>query len=113
MRIPTALALLLAASATAGALEPLNGPVPLAPAQAEAPSPGRHPRTALLTVEVAVSSHDADRGLKVKLYARAGVPTYWIVDVPGKAVEVRTDPGPDGYRGLEVYGLDGAVPCPV
>jgi tetratricopeptide (TPR) repeat protein len=40
MRIPTALALLLAASATAGALEPLNGPVPLAPAQAEAPSPG-------------------------------------------------------------------------
>ncbi|MGO9557921.1 MAG: Uma2 family endonuclease [Acidimicrobiales bacterium] len=80
---------------------------------AEKPPPGQHPRTALLAVEVAVTSHEADRGLKAELYARAGVPTYWLVDVPGKAVEVRTDPGPDGYRGLEVYGLDGAVPCPV
>ena len=79
---------------------------------AEKPPPGQHPRTALLVVEVSFSSPQADRGVKVQLYARAGVPTYWLIDVPGKAVEVRTDPGPDSYRGLEVYGLDGSVPSP-
>ncbi len=79
---------------------------------AEKPPPGEHPRTALLVVEVSFSSPQIDRGVKAELYARAGVPTYWLVDVPGKAVEVRTDPGPDGYSSLEVYGLDRAVPSP-
>jgi Uma2 family endonuclease len=76
------------------------------------PSRGRHPRTALLVVEVSFSSPLIDRGVKAELYARAGVPTYWLVDVRGRAVEVRTDPGPDGYRGCEVYGLGKAVPAP-
>jgi Uma2 family endonuclease len=78
----------------------------------EEPSPGRHPRTASLVVEVSFSSPQIDRGIKADLYATAGVPTYWLIDVLGKAVEVRTDPGPDGYRRCEVYGLDGAVPSP-
>jgi Uma2 family endonuclease len=76
------------------------------------PSPESHPRTALLVVEVSFSSPQMDRGIKSELYARAGVPTYWLVDVLGKAVEVRTDPGPDGYRRLEVYGSGTAVPSP-
>lgn len=76
------------------------------------PSSEHLPRTALLAVEVAVTSHKQDRGAKAAEYARAGVGTYWLVDVPGRTVEVRTDPGPDGYRGLEVYGLGTAVPSP-
>jgi Uma2 family endonuclease len=76
------------------------------------PLPGRHPRTALLVVEVSFSSPRIDRGVKADLYARAGVPTYWLIDVLGKAVEVRTDPGPDGYRRCEVYGLGTTVPSP-
>jgi Uma2 family endonuclease len=79
---------------------------------AEKPPPGQHPRTALLTVEVAVTSHDADRGLKVRLYAKAGVPTYWLIDVPGRAVEVRTDPGPEGYGRCEIYKPGDRVPSP-
>lgn len=60
--------------------------------------PRSHPRTALLVVEVAVSSHGVDRGVKDRLYAGADIPAYWIVDIPGLAVEVRSDPGPAGYR---------------
>ena len=41
----------------------------------------------------------------------AGV-TYWIVDVPAKAVEVRTEPGPKGYGRCEIYGLGTEVPSP-
>jgi Uma2 family endonuclease len=74
--------------------------------------PAHHPRTALLVVEVSFSSPRIDRGVKAELYAKAGVPTYWLVDLIGKAVEVRIDPGPDGYRGYEVYGPGKAVPSP-
>jgi Uma2 family endonuclease len=75
-------------------------------------TPLHHPREALLTVEVAVSSHEKDRGKKAHVYARKGVPTYWLVDVPGKAVEVRTDPGPEGYGQCEVYKAGERVPSP-
>lgn len=36
------------------------------------------PRTALLVVEVAVTSHAKDRATKAEAYARAGVPTYLL-----------------------------------
>jgi Uma2 family endonuclease len=76
------------------------------------PPLGRHPRTALLVVEVAVTSHREDRGEKANLYAGAPIPTYWLVDVPGRIVEVRTDPGPKGYRHCEIYGIARSVPSP-
>jgi len=44
------------------------------------PPLGCHPRTALLAVEVAVTSHREDRGEKAVLYAGAPIPTYWLVD---------------------------------
>ncbi len=56
-----------------------------------------HPDTALLVIEVAVTSHAVDRMQKSRIYARAGIPEYWLVDVPGQAIEVRTQPTADGY----------------
>ncbi len=77
------------------------------------PPRGRHPSEALLIVEVTVSSHQFDRGAKSAMYARAGVPAYWLVDVPGRAIEVRTELGPDGYGHCEVFREGAAVPSPV
>jgi Uma2 family endonuclease len=51
-----------------------------------------HPRTALLVVEVADSSLKQDRLTKAPIYAGAGVPEYWIVNVPGQQVEVYRTP---------------------
>ena len=76
------------------------------------PSPDRHPRTALLVVEVAVSSHELDRGVKARLYGRAGVPAYWLVDVPGRTVEIRTDPGAEGYHRCDVHPAGASIPSP-
>jgi Uma2 family endonuclease len=75
-------------------------------------SPHCHPRTTLLAVEVAVSSHKKDRETKANMYAWAPVTTYWIVDVPARTVEVRTEPGPKGYGRCDVYGLGTKVPSP-
>lgn len=72
----------------------------------------RHPRTALLAVEVAVTSHKKDRDTKANMYAWAPIPTYWLVDVPGRAVEVRSDPGPQGYSRCEVYKVGDRIPSP-
>jgi Uma2 family endonuclease len=80
---------------------------------AHRPPPGRHPTTALLVVEVAVSSQMIDRNVKAAMYAKAGIPTYWLVDVPGRAVEVRTEPGPDGYGRCQTYPEPASVPCPL
>ncbi len=72
----------------------------------------RHPRTALLVVEVAVSSHNKDRETKANMYAWAPVPNYWLVDVLAGTVEVRTEPGPAGYGRCEIYGAGTNVPSP-
>jgi Uma2 family endonuclease len=72
----------------------------------------RHRRTALLVVEVAVTSHDRDRDTKTSMYASAPVLIYWLVDVLAKTVEVRTEPGSDGYGRCEIYGLGTKVPSP-
>jgi len=76
-------------------------------------SPKQHARTAVLVVEVAVTSHLIDRDSKAALYARAGVPVYWLVDVPARAVEVRTEPASDGYRRCEVFVEGVCAPSPV
>jgi Uma2 family endonuclease len=60
---------------------------------------GRHPNAAdvLLLIEVSESSLAYDRGTKLALYARFGVPEVWIVDLPGAAIEVYREPAGDGY----------------
>jgi Uma2 family endonuclease len=77
------------------------------------PPRGRHLRTALLVAEVAVTSHPLDRGKKAALYAEAAIPNYWLVDVPGRAVEVRTRPGANGYEKCETYREGDVVPAPL
>jgi Uma2 family endonuclease len=58
-----------------------------------------HPTAAdvLLVVEVADSPLAYDRGPKLALYARHGVPEVWILDLAGRALEVCREPGGDGY----------------
>jgi Uma2 family endonuclease len=80
---------------------------------AHEPPPGRHLQNALLAIEVAVSSHMIDRNVKAELYARAGIPTYWLIDVPGRTVEIRTEPGSGGYTRCEIYREGSVVPSPL
>jgi Uma2 family endonuclease len=62
-----------------------------------------HPNAAdvLLLVEVSETSLAYDRGVKLALYARFGVPEVWIVDLPGSAVEVYREPKEGAYASRE------------
>ena len=57
-----------------------------------------HPEAALLIVEVSNSSLRTDRGVKARIYATAGVPEYWVVNLVDEQVEVFRDPTGDSYR---------------
>jgi len=58
----------------------------------DAQSGKHHPRTALLVIEVAGDSLRLDRGSKAALYARAGIPEYWIVNLAETTIEVHREP---------------------
>jgi Uma2 family endonuclease len=51
-----------------------------------------HPATPVLVVEVAESSLAFDRRGKGSLYARAGIPEYWIVNLVDRVLEVHRHP---------------------
>lgn len=71
----------------------------------------RNPTSAdsCLVVEVAETSLAHDRGWKKRIYARAGVPVYWIVNLIDRQVEVFTLPSgpadkPD-FAQRQVFGV--------
>ncbi len=75
-----------------------------------------HPNTVELVVEVASTSLDYDRVIKASLYAAAGIPEYWVLDLKDRRLEVSRDPIPMpdqpfgyGYRSLTIYLPDDEV----
>jgi Uma2 family endonuclease len=57
-----------------------------------------HPTTAWLVVEVADTSLQQDRLTKSRIYAAAGIPEYWIVNLRDSVVEVMREPDPAQAR---------------
>ena len=51
----------------------------------------------LLVIEVYNSSLACDQGAKLSLYARYGVPEYWVVDVIGRKIVKYSEPARQGY----------------
>ncbi len=54
-----------------------------------------HPTTAVLVVEIAETSLRTDRDIKGSLYAQAGIPEYWLLNLKERVLEVYRDPAPD------------------
>lgn len=63
------------------------------------PTPGQ----VHLVIEVAFTSVDYDRGRKRDAYARAGIPRYWLANLPDRAIEEYSDPDQAAgvYRRME------------
>lgn len=57
-----------------------------------------HPTRAFLIIEVADASLKFDRQDKAELYACAGVPEYWIVNLAEKLIECYREPGAGAYK---------------
>jgi Uma2 family endonuclease len=62
------------------------------------------PDDVLLLIEVSDTTLAYDRGVKLPLYARAGVGEVWIVNLPVETIERYTGPSADGYRHADQKG---------
>ncbi|MGH7388006.1 MAG: Uma2 family endonuclease [Candidatus Rokuibacteriota bacterium] len=78
-----------------------------------------HPAEPVLVVEVTLTTLELDRTHKSSLYARAGRPEYWIVDLVDRVLEVRRDPAASpaaaygwDYATVETLG-PASVVCPL
>lgn len=60
------------------------------------------PEDVLLVVEVAETSTDYDRQVKVPLYARWGIPEVWLVDLEQDRIEVYRRPSAEGYQEVQM-----------
>src|SRR2546422_7845925 len=52
----------------------------------------------ILLVEVAETSIKYDRSVKGRLYAQAGIPEYWIINLRDGIIEVYTEPSGGSYK---------------
>lgn len=55
----------------------------------------------LLVVEVADSSLNYDRTVKGPVYAEAGIPEYWLVNLQDDLIEIYADPTAGTYKGTK------------
>lgn len=63
-----------------------------------------------LVVEVSNSTLQFDRTDKLRIYARAGLPTYWIVNVVDDQIEVFEQPSGADYTSRSTYRRGDTVP---
>lgn len=78
-----------------------------------------HPTSALLVLEVSDTTLSFDRQTKASLYAAAGIPEYWILNLVHRQLELHRepDPMPDttygfGYRTRTIVLAGGVVAVP-
>jgi hypothetical protein len=67
-----------------------------------------------LVIEVADSTLDRDRGIKLRSYSRAGIICYWIINLIDRQIEVYTQPDAAAptptYGSMEIFKAGQSVP---
>ena len=67
----------------------------------------------LLVIEIADASLRYDRDIKGPLYALAGLPEYWIVNLPNRTIEIHRDPDKTSGRYLTVNEVSDGTLSPL
>jgi Uma2 family endonuclease len=60
------------------------------------------PEEVHLVIEVADTSVEYDRGIKMPLYARSGIAETWIVDLNKEVIEVYKEPLNNTYKKTQI-----------
>lgn len=66
----------------------------------------------LLVVEIADTTLDYDVRVKGPLYARHGVPEYWILDLPARSLRRFRKPGSDKYSDVSAFETPDIITLP-
>jgi Uma2 family endonuclease len=72
-----------------------------------------HAEDVALVVEISDTSLQHDQGLKKSIYAQAGIPCYWLVNLIDRRIEEYTEPAASGenadYRQRRDYAPDAEI----
>jgi Uma2 family endonuclease len=73
----------------------------------------RHPgpKDALLVLEISDSSLKYDRGVKLGIYARAGIRELWIADLRGSVLHVYRQPSAGVYKSARQFRRGESTAC--
>lgn len=86
---------------------PINEPVPdliVLNKEGDAIVSGNpQPQDVRLVVEISDSTLNFDRTVKARLYARAGIAEYWVLDVSGRRLFCHRDPVSGSYESVIIY----------
>ena len=63
----------------------------------------------LLVVEAAHTTLQGDLTTKARLYARHGVPEYWVVAIANRELIVHRQPTPEGYTQVQTFHIDDSI----
>jgi len=63
-----------------------------------------------LVIEVSDATLRTDRAIKRRIYARAGIPVYWIVNLVDRQIEVFSEPQDGSYQKQQVYAETSIIP---
>jgi Uma2 family endonuclease len=74
-----------------------------------------HPRPedVFLLIEVADSSLAFDRKVKTPLYAQAGIPEYWIVNLNDRQIEIFRSPAEGEYQEKQIVKHTETAVCSI
>lgn len=61
------------------------------------------PADVLLVIEVADTSVEVDRNVKIPLYARAEIPVIILVNLPKELIEIYSEPAHGQYQSVEIF----------
>lgn len=70
------------------------------------------PAEIILLIEVADSSLEKDRKIKLPMYAASGIPETWLVDIASNLLEVHTHPTSRGYSQVQIFRLGEVLHTP-
>jgi Uma2 family endonuclease len=62
-----------------------------------------------LVIEVSVTSRAIDLGRKATIYATAGIPEYWVLDLDHRRLVVHREPAADHYETVDALTDDDTV----
>lgn len=91
------------------AISPVSEPEPDVAVVPRGDHDRRHPSSAHLVIEVSAASLRKDREVKTRLYASAGIPEYWIVNLVDGVVEVHRTPLHGRYSTVSTHGAGDSV----
>jgi Uma2 family endonuclease len=92
---------------------PINEPEPdlivLSKPSREIRDQNPQPSEVRLVVEIAASTVRFDLTVKARLYARAEIADYWVIDIPSRRIIVHRDPQEGQYRSVTAYAEQESV----